>query len=122
MIIIAISYPLSKNISQQYKINDEIKDLQKEINNLESDNDDLSKLIKFLESDQFADRQARLNLNLKKEGEEVVVIKNMDETPNSSGSNPDNNGNISATGNLKNAQKKNQWFGNLYKWLNYFDN
>lgn len=74
-IIVLISVPLAKNISKQYEINNEIEQLQTEINQLEGKNENLKELISFLESDQFVDEEARKNLNFKKPGEEVVVIK-----------------------------------------------
>jgi len=70
----AIGYPLAKNIAKQYGINGEIKDLEKEISGVESKNSELKGLIDYLGSDQFAEEQARLNLNYKKKGEEVLVI------------------------------------------------
>lgn len=75
ILIILISIPLAKNISRRHRINREIKELEAEINQMESQNTDLEKLIKYLESDQFAEEQARLNLGLKKEGEQVAIIK-----------------------------------------------
>lgn len=74
-IIVAISIPLAKNISKQYEINDEIDLLQEQIGDLDGKNANLKNLITFLESDQFIDEEARKNLNFKKAGEEVVVIK-----------------------------------------------
>ena len=77
--VIFISLPLAKNISKQYRINNEVKELEKEIANFETNNLELKNTLKYLESDQFAKEQARINLNYKDEGEEVIVIKNLDE-------------------------------------------
>lgn len=82
LIIIAISIPLFKNISKQYEINKEISSLQKEIEDFEGKNSELKKTFEYLESDQFASEQARKNLNYKKEGEEVVVIKTIEDNKN----------------------------------------
>ncbi|MFH1233462.1 MAG: septum formation initiator family protein [Patescibacteria group bacterium] len=76
VVIILISFPLVKNVSRGYKVNQEIKELEKEITNLESKNSNFKDLISYLESDQFVEEQARLKLGLKKEGEAVAVIKN----------------------------------------------
>ena len=76
IIIILISVPLAKRVSQRYKIDQEIKDMEAEIAGLENKNIDLKELINYLESDQFVEEQARLQFGLKKEGEEVAVIKN----------------------------------------------
>lgn len=74
-VLALISIPLARNISKQYKINQEIRDLEAEIGRLESKNTELYKLIDYLESDQFVDEQARLNLNFKSPDEEVYIIK-----------------------------------------------
>ncbi|MCK4553355.1 septum formation initiator family protein [Candidatus Parcubacteria bacterium] len=78
IIIILISIPLAKKVSQRYKIDQEIKDLEAEIADLENKNVNLGEFINYLESDQFIEEQARLQFGLKKEGEEVAVIKNED--------------------------------------------
>ncbi|MDD4333086.1 MAG: septum formation initiator family protein [Patescibacteria group bacterium] len=74
-VIIFISIPLAKNITKRYTVNKELKELQKEISDLENRNKDFKGVISYLESDQFVEEQARLNLNLKKEGEKVIIIK-----------------------------------------------
>jgi len=74
-IIILISIPLSKNISQRYKINQQVKQLQQEIANIQNKNELLKQSISYLESNQFVEEQARLKLGLKKEGESVAVIE-----------------------------------------------
>jgi cell division protein FtsB len=115
-LIIAISFPLSKSISKHYTISKEIKDLEQEIKNMENKNNNLNKLIKFIGSDEFAEKQARLNLNYKKEGEEVVIIKDK-ETLQSEKTDPssisDNSFNNSEE-NIKNVDS------NLKKWFKYF--
>lgn len=74
VIIVLISLPLAKNLSRRYKINQEVKDLEREISELENKNSDLKNFVSYLESNQFAEEQARINLGLKKQGEKVVVV------------------------------------------------
>lgn len=73
--IILVSFPLVRNKVKQYRIDKEIGELKKEIAALQNKNVDLKNFVSYLESDQFAEEQARLNLGLKKPGEELMVIK-----------------------------------------------
>jgi cell division protein FtsL len=73
-IIILLSIPLYNNYHRRQKISKEISDLENEIRVAENKDTDLQKLIKYLESDQFVEEQARLNLNMKKPGESVAVV------------------------------------------------
>jgi cell division protein FtsB len=79
LIVILISFPLAKNLSKKYAISEEIREIQNEIKELESKNKDFKKMIAYLDTDEFVEEQGRLNLGLKKQGEEVVVIKDMDK-------------------------------------------
>jgi cell division protein FtsB len=74
MIIVSMSFPIAKNISQRHKIDNEIKELQEEIKLIENKNTELRKLIDYLSSEQYVEEQARLNFGLKKKGEEAAVI------------------------------------------------
>ena len=74
-VIILISFPFAKSTLKQYRINKEISELKKEIGALQNKNIDLKNFVSYLASDQFAEEQARLNLGLKKPGEELTVIK-----------------------------------------------
>ena len=104
--IILISIPLAKNISQRYEIDQEIKEMEREIAELESRNRSLSGVISYLESDRFIEEQARLQMGLKKHGEEVAVIKEnegageflMNEYGGS-------DGNINSNGQISNPRK-----------------
>ena len=44
LIVIGISIPLAKNVSKQYRIGKEIKELEKEISYLENSNSELQRL------------------------------------------------------------------------------
>jgi cell division protein FtsB len=73
-VIILMSFPIARNISQRHRVDEEIRDLQKEIVMIENKNTELRKLIDYLDSDQYVEEQARLNFGLKKQGEDVIVI------------------------------------------------
>ncbi len=73
-IIVLISFPIAKNVSQRHNINKEVKELENEIKLIEDKNAQLQKLIDYLSSEQYVEEQARLNFGLKKEGEETVVV------------------------------------------------
>ena len=127
--IVLISFPIIKNNRQRYQINKEVKELKYEIKAIEEKNTELSKLLDYLQSDQFVEEQARLNFGLKKEGEEVAVIKDNNESDNiglNNGSGPvqaDNSGktiyNIPGLNNNNTLPKK---ITNPERWRMYFFN
>ncbi|MFH1255131.1 MAG: septum formation initiator family protein [bacterium] len=114
--IISISFPFVKNSLKQYRINKEISGLKQEIADLQDKNVDLKKFVFYLGSDQFAEEQARLNLGLKKPGEELVVIK--PAAGEIAGGNSSGNTifNINGGGKANPDVKK----SNPKKWLDYF--
>lgn len=111
-VLVLVAYPLFKKASQQYGLNKEIGELNREISELEGKSRELRGIISYLESDEFAEETARLNLNLKKEGEEVVVITGRDN-----GSSPDRSG-----WNKDNLTKEKKDIPNPLKWWYYFFN
>jgi cell division protein FtsL len=106
IVVAVIVLPVYQNARQRFAVNVEITDLQKQIASLESSNNDLSKLETYLQSNQFAEKEARLNMSLKKPGEHVAVIENSDA--NAAGPMADGS---------DGADKKNS---NLMNWWNYF--
>ncbi len=103
--LLIIVIPLAKTYSQKRLIEKEIEDVKLEISNYEQKNQELQELINYLQSNQSLEEQARLSLNLKKPGEQVVVIEDKKLTPND----------ISPLG----AQTSQT---NLNKWWSYFFN
>jgi len=103
--LLLIIIPLAKTYSQRRLVEKEIADVQKEIAEFESNNQELQEMIAYLESDQSLEEQARLNLNLKKPGEEVIIIEDKD---------------------LKKSQfqesSNQKQVSNFVKWWNYFFN
>ncbi|MFA6306277.1 MAG: septum formation initiator family protein [Patescibacteria group bacterium] len=114
--IILISFPFAKNTLKQYRINKEISELKQEISGLQNKNVDLKNFVSYLESDQFAEEQARLNLGLKKPGEELTVIKTDAGDTSAGTSSGVSIFNIPGYEKTKPEAKK----LNPEKWLNYF--
>ncbi len=101
--LLLIIFPLAKTYTQRRLVEKEIEDVKKEISEFESTNKELKEMITYLESDQSLEEQARLNLNLKKPGEKVIVIDNSKIASSTDGIN-------------KTTTSKN----NFEKWWNYF--
>lgn len=116
VLIILISFPFAKNALKQKRINSEIDGLKKEIATLQNKNVDLKKFVSYLESDQFAEEQARLNLGMKKSGEDVIVIKRAAENDISASSSPGTIFNIHG----HEKSKPQAQISNPKKWLRYF--
>lgn len=132
-ILILITLPLARVVSHRYEINKEIRELEDEIENIENKNANITKVIEFLKSNQFVEKEARLKLGLKKEGEEVAIIKNTDEAQEM-GANLDNDSDPSSSAEAANKEsiifnipglekdipvKK---INNPRRWWNYFLN
>ena len=101
--LVVIIFPLAKAYSQRRLVEKEISDVKQQISDYETQNQELKDLIVYLQSDQSLEEQARRNLNLKKPGEQVIVIedKKVDSNP------------------VQTASSQNN-INNLSKWWNYF--
>ncbi|MCD4705458.1 septum formation initiator family protein [bacterium] len=54
--------------------NQNLESLKKEIEDLEKDNQEFSRLIEYFNSSSFVEKEAREKLGLKKDGEKVVAV------------------------------------------------
>ena len=78
LVVIAVSF--TKDFMRSRKVNQEIQALEDELSGLENKNIELNNLIKYFDSEVYAEKKARTELGLKKPGESVVIIpKNENE-------------------------------------------
>jgi len=70
---------LSVNVAnvfyKKYQLAKQVASLQAEIEKAQKDNQQISAMIDYLGTQSFLEKQAREKLNLKKEGENVVIIE-----------------------------------------------
>lgn len=74
----AIGYGLGKSIVRRLEIEHEVGVLQHDIDQLQSKNDELQRLINYFSTPEYKEREARLRLGLQKPGENVVIIPGLD--------------------------------------------
>lgn len=80
----------AKLIIQKQDVQKEIASLRQKAEEVNRQNEDLSLLLSYLNTDEYKERQAREQLNLKKEGEFVVSLpKDLEESGQQQGSDND---------------------------------
>jgi len=103
-IFLLLIFALGREGYFNFKTAQEIKELEKKIEELKKDNAELAEMEKYLQSEEFLEKEGRLKLNLIREGEKVIIIK--DETENS----------VATTS----QSQKQENPPNPYKWWKYF--
>jgi cell division protein FtsB len=66
---------LGRESYRYFGITQEVRDLEKRIEDLEVSNEELSKMEEYFQSDDFLEKEARLKLNLAKPAEKLIIIK-----------------------------------------------
>ena len=102
VILIAVGY--ARGYYQDYKIREEINTLQEEVKLLEHKKLESMEILKYVTSPAFVEEKARMELNMKKPGENVLVIQNQFETQEIN----------------KKAPVENYTLNNPIKWWYYF--
>lgn len=103
VVLVLIVFPLLKTYSQKRLIEEEMAQIKADIARYEQETAQFQEMIEYLGSEQSLEAQARMNLNLKKPGETVVVIKREDEVESK-----------------KLNEKEEAQMSNLKKWKEYF--
>ncbi|OGH58897.1 MAG: hypothetical protein A2725_04075 [Candidatus Magasanikbacteria bacterium RIFCSPHIGHO2_01_FULL_33_34] len=106
-IAILLVFTFVRSYYNNYKINQEIASLQQEIESLEYKKLESMNILNYVMSDDFVEEKARIELNMKREGEKVVVFDNGNKY------NEDREYTIKDTG---------QNISNPLKWWYYFTN
>jgi cell division protein FtsB len=79
LILIFAVIALGRESYRYFKINQEIKNLEQRIENIEKSNEELSEIREYYQSEEFLEKEARLKLNLTKPGEKLIIIKQIEE-------------------------------------------
>ncbi|TSC89496.1 MAG: hypothetical protein G01um10142_519 [Parcubacteria group bacterium Gr01-1014_2] len=74
-----LSWLVFKELPQKLEIEKQLGDIRGQIGNLKKEEERQKGLLEYLNTESYLEKQARLRLNLKKEGEEVVFIYKKDE-------------------------------------------
>lgn len=80
-----IIFGYARTYYQDYKVKQEIENLQKEVGSLQKKKFQSMELLNYVTSDAFVEEKARTELNLKKPGENVLIIPNMQKPENGDG-------------------------------------
>src|SRR3990172_948789 len=74
VLVVLMGYLLSKELNRRYRISREIEGLEQEIARFDNQNEELSRLVDYLQTPEYQERQARPLLNLQKPGEFAVAF------------------------------------------------
>ncbi len=74
--VVLVSLGVGRSYYSGYKINKEIETLQSEIQSLENKKLESMEILEYVMSSGFVEEKARTELNMKKEGEKLIVFKN----------------------------------------------
>lgn len=103
IMIVAISFPLVRSVSQRKMIEQEIADMKKDNEAYRSKSQELKEMIDYLQSDISLEEQARLNLGLKKPNEDVIVVNRQKASETAS-----------------TIEEKDSRVANWLRWIHYF--
>ncbi len=107
LILIGVVTAASREGYRRYKVDKEIAELKDQINSLEEENSSLYSLLGHFQSEEFLEKEARLKLNLIKQGEKLVII--------------DSDKKISSQQSNNQGEQKEQ-ISNFKRWWSYFFN
>ena len=80
-----LAWLVVKDFPQKREIGKQVSDLKLKIEALEKDEKKQEGMADYLNSESYLEKQARIRLNLKKEGEEAVFVYRKDEAENPAG-------------------------------------
>src|SRR3989344_3378417 len=80
--VVAVSYV--KDYRRSRALDDELLSLRQEVGTLQTRHVELSELIKYFDSEGYAESRARLELGLAKPGEKVIVVPTNTPIPEAS--------------------------------------
>jgi cell division protein FtsB len=100
LLLILSFVKVSKEVVLRYNIHKEIEQLEEQLADLKEKTDTTDKLITYLKTDEYIEKQARSQLNLSKPGEKQI--------------------NLFKTDVVDGIGEQNENLPNMNKWFNYF--
>lgn len=101
-IFLALLVGIFQQLYHRYQVKKDLGKLDMEIANFNKQKEDLSNLLDYYKNESNLENEARVRLNLKKEGEEVVII-----LPTATSTESDK---ISSQKNIENMPNYKQWW------------
>ena len=105
-IVLLITIAVVRTIVERHRLDDELTALHQEIEQLKVEQNNFLSALDMYQSDYYIEQAARLKLDLKKDGEKVVVVKLEMPTNN--------------LNNENNSINKSSGQSNLHNWWQYF--
>ncbi|MBI5079580.1 septum formation initiator family protein [Candidatus Wolfebacteria bacterium] len=104
-IFLALLIGIFQQLYYRYQVKKTLNDLNGEVVNLKNQKDDLSNLINSYKNESNLEKEARVRLNLKKEGEKVVII-----LPTATSTVEDGEAVLMSSDEIKNLPNYKQWW------------
>jgi len=108
-----------KITSKRYQMAREINNINQEIERLKQNNQNLTALIESFNNQSFLEKEAKRRLNLRKEGEEVVILPKNEFSDNQTTTPETNSASLAGSSN-QNQVVDNKEEPNFQKWWRYF--
>ena len=102
-LVVFVGFSVVKERREQQTNKDRVDALRQEVADLSGKNTELAQMIKYFQSEEYVEREAREKLNLQKPGEKVVIV-------------PEENGLRGAVMGDGDEMEKHNW----EKWIDYF--
>ncbi len=113
-IFLALLVGIFQQFYHRYQVKKDLDKLDTEIANFNKQKEDLNNLLDYYKNESNLENEARVRLNLKKEGEEVVII-----LPTATSTEKSGGINSQGSENIENLPNYKQWwyyfFGNWFK-------
>jgi len=112
-VILALIVGIFQQFYYKYQVRKGLDEFNSEVANLKKQKDDLNNLINYYKDESNIENEARVRLNLKKEGENVVII-----LPAATSTEGNGETNTQEFGNMENLPNYKQWWYYFVgKWL-----
>ncbi len=106
VVLLITSLSFARAYYRNYQVQQEIRQLKNEVSELEGKTLESMDILEYVKSDSFVEETARIDQNMKKPGERVIVIKEVSDVQ---------------YGNAENPQQEDRgFFTNPVKWWYYF--